>query len=342
MKLLLDNIIFSLQKAGGISVVWSENLKRLANDNDIDFKCLDYLGNNIFSKSIKLPEDKLIIKNPRVSLQIERYLSPDVTIKDKTIFHSSYYRSLNDPKVHNITTVHDFTYEYYRKGLPKFIHKTQKYKSIYNSKTIICVSENTKLDLLKFCPGISEEKIKVIYNGVDKDYKVVNENVDFIPFENGGYLLYVGDRKSIYKNFKMAVEASSKVSLPLVIVGGVLSKNEKKYLNTTLRNNYILLSGISNKELNLLYNNAFCFLYPTTYEGFGIPLLEAQRAGCPVISSNISSIPEAASMGLIPLCLSASGVDEFIRSLNLKWLNTHETLEELRDFFHSLKKLNDD
>jgi mannosyltransferase len=299
MKLFLDNIIFSIQKGGGISVVWQENLKRLIKDNDLNYTCLEYENKNIFRKKIRIPEDRLLYKKPRISLQIERYLNPKVNSNDKLVFHSSYYRYVKAPNIKNITTVHDFTYEHYRKGLPKLIHHKQKYKAIHNSDTIICISEHTKLDLIKFCPKISEEKIKVVYNGVDTEYRVLDSEIDFIPYEKGEYLLYVGDRKSSHKNFKLAVEASVKVNLPLVIVGRSLDKSEEIYLNTLLFNSFFLLTDISNEILNIVYNNAFCFLYPSSYEGFGIPLLEAQNAGCPIISSNESSIPEIAGNGAI-------------------------------------------
>jgi mannosyltransferase len=301
MKLILDNIVFSLQKAGGISVVWKENLKRIIRDNELEFNCLEYGDDNFFRKIIDIPIEKLILQEPRLSLQVERYLKPKIDVNENTIFHSSYYRYIQHPKVHNITTVHDFTYEYYRKGLSRLVHKKQKYAAISNSEKIICVSEYTKLDLLKFCPKIEEDKIRVIHNGVGDEYKVLSDKVDFIPFENGEYLLYVGDRKSEYKNFNMAVETSAKVELPLVIVGGELEELEEKFLKEKLKSKYFSLSKISNKDLNILYNNAFCFLYPSYYEGFGIPLLEAQKAGCPIISSNCSSIPEVAGKGAVLL-----------------------------------------
>ena len=299
MKIFLDNIIFSLQNGGGISVVWSENLKRLIKDRDFDYTCLEYKNENIFRNTINVPKDRLLLQKPRISFQLERYLNPKINSSHKMIFHSSYYRYVKAPNIKNITTVHDFTYEHYRKGLPKLIHQNQKYNAINNSDTIICISEHTKLDLMRFFPKIPEEKIKIVYNGVDTEYKVLDEDVDFIPYDKGGYLLYVGDRKSSHKNFKLAVEASAKVNLPLLIVGSSLNKFEESYLNSVLFNNYFLLTNISNKKLNLVYNNAFCFLYPSSYEGFGIPLLEAQRAGCPIISSNSSSIPEVAGNGAV-------------------------------------------
>jgi len=298
MKLYLDNIIFSLQKAGGISVVWYELLKRVLNDSDYDARFLENVNENIFRAKINIPKE-LILKNPlsKFPLKIQRYLNPNY-VDAKGIFHSSYYRIINNPRIVNVTTVHDFTYEYYRRGLPKWVHSYQKAEAIKRANKIICVSENTKNDVLKFIPNVQSSKIHVIYNGVDDTYRVISnpdKNLkDLIPFSKNEFSLFIGDRKSGYKNFEVATRACKKIKTPLVIVGGgFLTKVEASFLVNELGvNNFIHLKGIENNQLNILYNNAFCLLYPSLYEGFGIPILEAQKAGCPVIAVNKSSIPE--------------------------------------------------
>jgi len=308
MKIFFDTIIFSLQKSGGISVVYYELLKRLLNDEDIQLKLLEYKNKNIFRKELNIPPELFLKKSwSKIPIIIQRFLNPYFS-DEKGIFHSSYYRITKNPNIVNITTVHDFTYEYFRKGLPKIIHRYQKNVALKNSQRIICVSQNTKKDLMKFHPEISESRIKVIYNGVDQVYKIIpKENTTdishLIPFSQGDYILYVGDRKSEYKNFRIAVEACSLINMPLLIVGGgVLSSSEKIYLEAKLgKNNYHSLVGIGNETLNLLYNQAFCLLYPSSYEGFGIPIIEAQKAGCPVICNNYASIPEIAGNGTILL-----------------------------------------
>jgi glycosyltransferase involved in cell wall biosynthesis len=297
-KILLDNIIFSLQKAGGASVVWQQHIERLLKDVEYQCSFLEYDNAqlNFFRKQFSI-NDSLIDLNSSRLLHIKRYLNLRSKTNDKHIFHSSHYRIENGNNVINITTVHDFTYEYYIKGISQKIHSWQKNLAINNSDGIICISQNTKNDLLRFLPHINKNKIRVIYNGVDNAFSPLEDGAIFKKkhfFEDYGYTLYVGDRQTRYKNFDMAVDASALVNIPLLVIGGgELTESELHNLRLKLGDgNYSVLLGVSVEELNYYYNKAYCLLYPSFYEGFGIPVVEAQRSGCPVIATNSSSIPE--------------------------------------------------
>lgn len=295
MKIILDNIIFTLQRSGGISVVWFELLSRLIRDGK-KISCLSYSNRNIFIKKISF--DKTInIQRNNFFIFFRRYC--DLILrneKERFIFHSSYYRITRNSKAINITTVHDFTYEYYCSGLSRIIHSWQKRRAILNSDYIICISESTKKDLLKFVPEVKEDKIRVIYNGVSEDYHVLSLRelaTVQLPFPKQTYVVFVGSRVG-YKNFELSVHAISKTTLNLVIVGAPLNRLELVLLQQNFKDmkRVYCANRISNQELNILYNNAFALLYPSLYEGFGIPVIEAQKAGCPVIAYNGSSIPE--------------------------------------------------
>lgn len=315
MKLYLDNIIYSILKSGGISVVWKEMLSRIIIDNNIDYKCLEFNNSkeNIFRKELNIPESKIINKK-YLFFKLQRYLNPIVNESEKIIFHSSYYRTCSNPHAVNITTVHDFTYEYYSKGIRKYIHCWQKHKAIRNSQYIICISNNTKKDLLHFLPDISPDKIRVIYNGVSDDYCVLpNIHEEYLPCEKEKYLVYVGARYW-YKNFELSIELARQTKLNLVIVGNELTKKETEILNNKLNGRYKFLGRISNKTLNLVYNGAFALIYPSLYEGFGIPIVEAQKAGCPVIAINSSSIPEV--IGNVQTLVSRSSIEEATKIVN--------------------------
>ena len=309
LKIIFDNIIFSLQKTGGISVVWKELLIRLL--PSYDYMCLFYQkhAENISCREFDLSDVRNHILNNKF-LFITRYLPLQLlNLRSPFIFHSSYYRYSSNKYAINITTVHDFTYEYYMKGLKTTIHSWQKFKAIRHSDYIVCISENTKKDLLHFLPDIDPKKIEVIYNGVSDDYFPTTDYSHYK--EMGEYMVFVGSRAT-YKNFLYAVEAIATSTYKLVIVGDLLSSKENEYCLLKLgQKRFICVGRVSNENLNLIYNSACALLYPSFYEGFGIPVLEAQKAGCPVIAYGASSIPEI--IGDTPLLLRELSISEFKR-----------------------------
>ena len=301
LKIIYDNIIYSLQKSGGGSVYWTELSKRLDKVKGIEVEFFEQKepNDNIFRKELTL---KNVKTESFLNLKIRRYLNFTKPIKERAIFHSSYFRISKSKKAINVTTVHDFTTEKFRKGLPRLVNLWQKRYAIRNSQGIICISENTKKDLLYFVPNVDERKIKVIYNGVSEDFYKIEEEYhinekrkEFSSLENNKYLLYIGHRTS-YKNFDLVIKAAAELvgQYKLVVVGEAFSEIERKEIVNILGENYILISKLDNEGLNLLYNKAFALLYPSSYEGFGIPIVEAMKTGCPVVASNNSSIPEVA------------------------------------------------
>ena len=294
MKIVIDNIIFGLQKSGGISVVWFELLKRLLKENNISVEFVEPKSNkNTLHEKLEIKKSNIIKLESNIF--IKRYISPNIEKNDPFIFHSTYYRTSTNKKSINITTVHDFTYEYFSKGMKKKIHTSQKFKAIRNSQHVICISENTKKDLLNFIPDINMKNISVIPNGVSNDFYLLNE---IEPLDNQNtlnkneYVLYIGSRAK-YKNFDLVLNSISDSKYKLVVVGSPFSTYEIDLIKKlNISNKIIFLGNVSNKILNSLYNYAFALIYPSSYEGFGIPVLEAQSAGCPVIAYNKSSIPE--------------------------------------------------
>lgn len=300
MDIIIDNIIFSLQKSGGISVYWYEIVSRIVNQPGINNLFIEENGKetNIFRNKLEIDTKYSILSNIKLNRSLNRYSNLDFNIDSKKfIFHSSYYRTLSKSvkrknKVKEVVTVHDFTYERFSGGLKKWVHCWQKKKAIKAADVVICISENTKNDLLHFYPQFSKKDIRIIYNGVSEQYTIIPELKKDI--QSTPYFLFVGSRTD-YKNFDFVVKALSLVDKCILkIVGASLSKNELTLLETNLSGRWQFLENVDNVQLNVLYNQAFALLYPSSYEGFGIPIVEAMKAGCPFISLKGSSITEVA------------------------------------------------
>lgn len=125
--------------------------------------------------------------------------------------------------------------------------------------------------------------------------------------------MFVGNRDG-YKNFKIVVEALSEYKIDLVIAGSPLSDYEIEMLSS-IKGNYYHIGRVTSETLNLLYNNAYSLIYPSSYEGFGLPIIEAQKAACPVIALNESSIPEI--IGDTPLVMHSVDKQEIAAKLKI-------------------------
>lgn len=325
MKVVFDNIVFSLQRYGGISVVWQELLKRIQPIDDVRYIDVDVSKTiNESRGKLNIPDSEVVskIKYPK----IERYLPVHIKDDEPFIFHSSYYRYCKNPLALNVTTVHDFTYEFFVKGFRQKLHTWQKEAAIRHSACVVCISENTKKDLLRLMPDVDESKIRVIYNGVSDNFYVLDDafgNTQ-LPFSSHSYVLFVGRRDS-YKNFELVVRAVAATSLNLLIVGKKLTIEEEKAIRKYLpASRYKCMSNVSDDWLNVYYNNASALIYPSSYEGFGLPVLEAQKAGCPVIAYNSSSIPEV--IGNTPLLMEELTEDCLLHKLKL--LNDNRLIEQ--------------
>lgn len=313
MKIILDNIIFSLQRTGGISIVWENLIRGISDKLPINFLEYKYAKNNIHRATLEINE--WLIQHRRTpSLILEQFRSPFISADSPFIFHSSFYRFSNHKLATNITTVHDFIYEMTlnRLSLSQKIRCALTNRAIKNSDYIVCISENTKSDLLRLIPDVKEKPIYVIYNGVSTDYHRLSNTCDG---KYKDYLLFVGGRIG-YKNFDFAIEMAASLKYKLLICGNDLTEKEIKTLNKKLGpDGYEFHLRPSNKQLNIYYNSVKALLYPSSYEGFGIPILEAQRAGCPVIALNASSIPEI--IGETPLLMNSLTESAFKKVLSV-------------------------
>lgn len=292
--IFLDDIIYALQYSGGVSKYWSELTKGLIN-RKVPIKTIR--PKNINNYFLGQNKDELNIQHSLIddvfSNKVSQYLPVITNSKKNTgIFHSSYYRVPFNNKLLRVVTVHDFIYEHFRKGISRSIHHHQKRKAILTADHIICVSKTTENDLRFFFPTV-KTPISVIYNGVDEiffDYSKKQKIVtNTFP---GEYFLWVGKRGG-YKNFESFYEKWVKVdSIGLVSVGGEPMPIKKEVPVKSYGKWQIHFPSVSVDSLIELYRNAKALVYPSLYEGFGIPVAEAMASCCPVIIENTNIAKE--------------------------------------------------
>lgn len=141
-------------------------------------------------------------------------------------------------------------------------------------------------------------------------------------------MLFVGQRAG-YKNFQLALRALETLpDLELQCVGGGhLSPNELAGISDNARRRVRHLGFVSDEQLNTLYNQAHCLLYPSAYEGFGIPVLEAMRAGCPVVCIDCEAVVEVGGTALV---MSEDSTDPIALASAVQRLNASDTRARLR------------
>lgn len=242
---------------------------------------------------------KVLADFPIYSLK-EQIFFPKILSKEKDHCDLIHFPHYNIPLSYNknfVVTIHDLIHLYYPPSRCAYLYaRTMLEAACRKANLIITVSENTKKDILKWF-RVSENKIRVIYSGAGNQW--IEPPIDkdppksLIKGEPKEYLLYVGNLKPS-KNIKNLIQgfnlAQKKIKdLNLILAG----KNFlPSLLNSSLNPQISILGETSLTELEGLYKNAKLFVFPSYYEGFGFPPLEAMRFGIPVISSNSSSLPE--------------------------------------------------
>jgi len=246
------------------------------------------------NKNVKIREIKFYRFWTQIGLSLEMMINPvDV------LFVPAHTVPFIHPE-NTIVTIHGLEYEHcpesyslYSKWLHRFFIK----KSCSWAKEVIAVSKKTKSDLRRMYK-ISKNKIRVIYNGFDDKFKIVNQNEKF----NNNYLLYVG-RLEIRKNIQGIIESFEILKErygykgKLILAGrpGYGYLNLKSKIQNSKLKKFILEKGfVGEKEKWKLISNADVFLFPSFCEGFGIPILEAQSIGIPVVTSNYGPMDEVA------------------------------------------------
>ena len=333
MKVFFDYQIFSLQKYGGISRYFYELMNNFSKMDGIEFELPIHFSNNQYLISADFINVKTVFPNVVLGIKnyYTRYLNSKNLLKSKSfilnnqfdLMHPTYYNPYFLDLIKNkpfVITIHDLTFEKYRHLIKYNDYSKDIRKKIFNSASkIIAVSENTKKDIIEYY-NIDPQKIKVVYHGnslkINQKTKVSQLKLK-IPKE---YLLFVGNRKG-YKNFNNFIRAAAllirtnKNLNVLCAGGGKFKESEMKLFNNLRISKNIKYIKVNDLILSQIYNNAAAFVFPSFYEGFGLPILEAFACECPVILSNSSCFPEIA--GEAAVYFNPSEVDDIKNKIEL-------------------------
>ncbi|MCQ8105485.1 glycosyltransferase family 4 protein [Methylomonas sp. SURF-2] len=305
MKIVFDSQIFAMQEYGGISRYAYELAVELATSTKEDVAVISPLYVNRYLACApsdlnvigvpvpKLPKTVLLFRaiNSILAWPVTRHIRPN-------IFHETYYSSISmAPKSAKVVmTVYDMIHEKFSGHFPKTDPTSRrKALAVKRADHVICISEQTRQDLIELL-GVNPAKTSVVNLG----FSLMSQS-DSVPesvARANPFLLYVGERRG-YKNFEGLLQAYAmsltlKNDFDLICFGG----GEFTHREKTLLQQF----GLSNENVRQVsgddallagyYRSASAFVYPSLYEGFGIPPLEAMSFNCPVICSGVSSIPE--------------------------------------------------
>lgn len=219
---------------------------------------------------------------------------------------------VKNPNIKWVVTIHDIAFLYYRMDysfFDRYIHFQKIRYSCQKADVVIAVSEYTKIDICrKF--NLLPEKVEVVYQTVNDKFKKTYTKVEFQQVVNlyhlpNQYFLSVGSitaRKNLLSALKAWKVLPTEYQWPFLIIG----KPNRKYFKIIIEeldlfkeiySNKIMFRNVANEHLPLVYQNAEIFIYPSYFEGFGIPVLEALYSGIPVITSKTTSLPEVGGPG---------------------------------------------
>lgn len=346
MRILYDGEIYSQQKTGGISRYFNhtiENLPRSFSPIVATAKpIIGVLPSHPRLRLARLPHYRF--RPWTIAKKLEKIvLWAKTSLPRPDILHPTYYTESRENlwenwSVPRVITVWDMIHELFSSELdPKGEVAKLKKRVIQSASAIICISHHTKADLLNTI-DVPESAVSVCHLAAHLSREISYGDE---PTPDAPYFLYVGLR-DYYKNFRCLLEVFKNVrerqpQVRLSVVGPPFSETEKTKVSSWNLTEHIDHWGFaSDAHLAKLYRRAQAFVYPSLYEGFGIPVLEAMNCGAPVVASNRSSIPEIS--GNAAILFDPNSPDE-LTDILLSLLNDEARKAELISlgFEHSKK-----
>lgn len=306
MKIQYDHQIFTSQKYGGISRYFYELMKEFDSLENVQTNTSLLFSNNHYISEKKYTNhiDFLSQKQFRGKHRLMNLFNKPNSIyrlkkQNFDIFHPTYYDpyfldSIGEKPF--VLTVYDMIHEKFSDMFsPSDKTSEQKRLLVEKATKVIAISQSTKKDLMELF-GTEESKIEVVYLGNSMFPNSFEDKSIDIPKK---YILFVGSRGA-YKNFDRFISSISKMlntdeSLFVICVGGgKFSTQELENFSSLNITNQVKQYNLDDDTLANLYKNAQLFVFPSLYEGFGIPVLESFACGCPLVCGDTSSLPEVA------------------------------------------------
>lgn len=315
MNIFFDYQAFE-QPYGGISRYFCELITGVNNEAQHHAHLSLLWSNNVHLREYGIPVRSYpFIKRHRLFNKTNRlYNRLDATVNKYDIYHTTYFNDFLVPYIGSspcVTTFYDMTYERLSHRVAELSNDKwiipQKRKIAQRASHLIAISESTKQDMVEFL-GVPPEKITVTYlsSPFVQNHESLTDKTTDPP-----YLLYVGKRYE-YKNFIPFLKAIAHVLIRHQVVlicagGGDLTSQEKSIIQELALDKLVKYKEINDTILQDLYKRAISFVFPSLYEGFGIPVLEAFACNCPCVVSNTSSLPEVAGEAAIYMDPTDSG-----------------------------------
>ena len=330
-----------------LSTYYSTNSYLLYNPKKSDQFLFEANNKNVFEKN---PKTKFAREFKNYWRQ--KGIVNDLKIDNITLFHGlsgELPLGLKANNIKSVVTIHDLIFMRYPKLYSFFdrkIHYLKFKKSAKAADKIIAISEQTKLDIITYL-DVSPEKIEVIYQGCQSVFKEqyrTEEKEDVVARFNlpENFILNVGTIEE-RKNALTIVKAIKNIDTTLVLVGRETTYSDKikEYIKkNNLDDKVIFLKGLSSKDLAITYQLATIFVYPSIFEGFGIPIIEALFSKTPVITTNSGVFPEAG--GPSSLYIDPFNDIELEQKINLL-LNDSNLIREISEKgFQFVQKFNDE
>ncbi len=305
MKVVVDNQIFLRQRFGGVSRMFCETNLAMQEVDGINQRIVAPLHFNKHlqvmdlskSTSIYIPNCPAKLR-PFVKKSSDLFSKAEINNFKPDLIHETFYTDYDpwNKLIPRVTTVNDLTRELIDKNLKRAEIKRE---SMARASAIICISENTKSDVVNYF-GIDPNKCFTVPLGISEIFFQNKQKIEnkINATTTKDFFLFVGDRDG-YKNFEKFIKAFSLTkdlikNFSIKCFGGPTPSISELNIIKDLRLSEGQVEFISGTDETLaqLYRNAFALIYPSLYEGFGLPPLEAMASGCSVLSSNKGSLPE--------------------------------------------------